>query len=57
MVDTPDGRPGGSNVLLLLILLLVIGGALFWAWRANPPATPSPSSTAAPPALPGAQGS
>jgi hypothetical protein len=57
MAETPDGGRGGTNILLLLILLVLIGGALFWAWRASPPATPAPSSTGAPPSIPSGGGS
>jgi len=55
MAETPQGRPGGSNVLMLLILLLVIGGALFWAWQESPPDAPTPSATSAPATVPGGQ--
>ncbi len=49
----PDPRGRGQNIVMLLILLALIGGLVAWAWQRNPPDTPSPSSTAAPAAVPG----
>lgn len=53
-VDTqpPNRKPGGSNLLMLLILLVLIAGLAAWAWRRNPPDTPSPTATAAPATVP-----
>jgi hypothetical protein len=38
---------------MLLVLLALIAGLALWAYRRNPPDTPSPNATAIPEAVPG----
>ncbi len=53
-------RPGcgtKAGLFLVLIILAMIAAVAIWAWSENPPDTPNPTSTAAPPALPAPDGS
>jgi predicted small lipoprotein YifL len=51
--EGPRGR--GRSLFLILVLLLVLAALAAWGILEGPWGAPDPASTAAPPAVPGAQ--
>jgi hypothetical protein len=52
MTEPPFKPGGGRPMLMLLLLLLVISVLAAWAFLRNPPGTPNPTTSAAPPVRP-----
>lgn len=50
--EPPYKPKGGRAMLMLMLMLLVIGALAIWAFLRNPPGTPDPTTSAAPPTPP-----
>ena len=53
--ERPFKPGGGRPMLMLLVLALVVGVLVAWAFLRNPPGTPDPTASAAPPTRPAGQ--